>query len=244
METFSEAWEFYCPDPEVAELVAAPAGKAIQGATDHRKLVFSFAGNRHMEQGLFDGIRLGGVSLENWLRWGQGATEDLSRLFEAKLASLHRENRTTWMIESVGAAWRQLPLRQAQVMLLLVTHVPPPREPRPGRRPSPRHEIGRRLGLSPTTVYRHWIGAKLFLLNELVGEALCACGCGRKVKVAYVNNKRYGHCAGQPNRFLTGHNGIVTKRRLALKRALTSIGQVDPADMKEFLDEVLRRYGG
>jgi hypothetical protein len=37
-------------------------------------------------------------------------------------------------------------------------------------------------------------------------KGLCACGCGQPVKVAEYNNRRRGHIAGQPVRYVTHHN--------------------------------------
>ncbi|MFA5381818.1 MAG: HNH endonuclease [Candidatus Micrarchaeia archaeon] len=41
-------------------------------------------------------------------------------------------------------------------------------------------------------------------MNNQAG--LCQCGCGQKTKTAKKNDKRHGHIAGCPIRFINGHN--------------------------------------
>lgn len=36
--------------------------------------------------------------------------------------------------------------------------------------------------------------------------SLCECGCGEPAPIARVTNRRWGHVAGQPVRFIVGHN--------------------------------------
>ena len=53
-----EAWEFYCPDPEVAEIFAADSTKHERGLSIHQQFLFKFQGN-HDAGRFFDGIGFG-----------------------------------------------------------------------------------------------------------------------------------------------------------------------------------------
>lgn len=43
---------------------------------------------------------------------------------------------------------------------------------------------------------------------------LCACGCGQPTTVAKRTNRARGIMAGEPNRFLLGHSGVLCQRHL------------------------------
>jgi hypothetical protein len=44
-------------------------------------------------------------------------------------------------------------------------------------------------------------------MNEAQAIGLCQCGCGQRTKVARVTDSRWGHVAGQPVRWVNGHQG-------------------------------------
>jgi hypothetical protein len=45
-------------------------------------------------------------------------------------------------------------------------------------------------------------------MADLNSIKLCECGCGRPTNIAKQDDKRKGHVAGMPNRFLSGHSAI------------------------------------
>ncbi len=60
---------------------------------------------------------------------------------------------------------------------------------------------------------------------------LCECGCGQPAPIAKHTDKRRGHIAGQPCRFISGHNG----RRPAVERFWEKINKNTPNGCWEWI---------
>lgn len=217
-EHFDESWEFYCPDPEIAELMADHEATNARPSTDHKRFMFRFEGSRGMEQGqFFTGLSFGKVSLPLVLfSWEAEAFCGLNSLFEKCLHAVPYQKRGLWLSEKVLDIWNEIPQRKRQIIASLVAWEPGHREKKPGRPCGPVLHVASTLGIEPSTVRRSYISARSFLLSRLLDiedMPRCRCGCGGITSFAYTPNRRYGHVVGSPVAYLPGHNAKGKRKR-------------------------------
>lgn len=223
-ETFDEGWEFYSPDPEIADLFVEkrPASKVY---TDHRRFVYCFEGSRNMEEGrFFSGISFDKITFcPNLLAWGNSSIplSGIRESFQRRLLSIPQPQRCDWMIEQVRNAWSLLPQKKREIVASIVAWNPSLQtEKRIGRPVAATTSIARRFGINSSTAYRAAVSASWFLVSRLADSRdipLCACGCGQPVSFAYVTNSKLGYKLGHPMKFVCGHN-LRERRNVTSKR--------------------------
>lgn len=243
---FSEAWEFYVPDPEVAELFAEKQEEVDRAAsTDRKKFLFRFEGNADMTSGrFFDGVFFGTSALAAPVfQWGIGniyRDSSLVAAFEKTIKAVAQDDRAKWLARKVTEAWPVIPDRIREIMVAMVATEPPQRRfSGRGRNPGPMNIVAEMYDASRVTIYRTCLRGRIFLMRELIEPALvpkCACGCGKPAPIAYVDSKKYGHDVFEPVQFITGHNGRVPK--VARPRRKVRIA----ANTADFAIEVIERF--
>ncbi len=216
-EQFSEAWEFYTPDAEIAELVAENQSRHERAATtDKRKFMFRFEGNSDMTAGrFFDGILFGKTAKQTPIfSWGCRdlyGESTLVRAFEKQLMEISPSERDKWVMKNALKAWTNLDDRIKQIAMAMVLTEAPQWENRGrGRRPTQTRLVAERFDASTDTICRAIIRMRIFMMRDMIDKdnlPKCLCGCGNPAPIAYVQSNRYGHDVMEPVRFIPGHNG-------------------------------------
>jgi hypothetical protein len=212
----NEAWEYWVPDPEIAEALAMQDEHVITGrrqAAGQDPFRFFFAGDRTMSSGRFyDGIQVGRQAAP-WFFWNimqPRKQVHIVSVFEAWLASIQRGDREEVLAERFCAAWDRLPGERQQFLCELLAIVPPGGEGRGAPR-RPLTILADRQGRHRFTMRNWYLQAKFnFILAALPDEykRRCACGCGQITRVSHIHNKKLGMVPGVQVEFVSGHEQL------------------------------------